>query len=804
MDKKILDKGVHISYHLLGLCHSIGRCPIISRLNRTNVRGFCINGGIFLIFFILFGLLHSALAQPDAVNSYSDTAFRLDKSSDAPISIQASGFWSGMTDVVVRDTLAYCAMYGGLLILDVSDPSAPEPVSRQYLPEGWATDIRIVGDYAYISAWSEAFYIIDISDPLLPSIAGKYTLPAHSYGLAVQDTLAFVTYATGFDDNHGLLILDISDPSNIELIRDESFPGHHVGIVVKVEIDGDYAYVAAGIYLWILDITDPSAPVTVSMFETGYWVFGLVVRDTLVYIADLDRISPAGRSAFTIVNVADRSDPKIVYQWEMLFTVYDVFVYGDIAYVTNDIFGVHIIDISDPTAPDSLGSYRTPGVGGRVVGNDSLIYIVDAGPPNNFKSLPEETEPSMGDFQIVDVRNPNDPQLTGVYHLPPEITGVIAGDEYVYALYGDGISPGGILVGRINGSDIDSVGSYETTGTPNNGVIVNDTLYLAADGRGLEVIDISDPANLSCVRNYSASWGLDVVIRDGYAYLAAASGVRIFDITKTDDVPVASIGTPSKAESVCLYGDYLYIACLIDGVSIYNISDPATPVYIDLLPTGIANGVEICHGRLYIETNNPFYIYAISNDPENPEYLGFYSGDPLMGNQDIHAFDNYVIFTSGYSGIDILYVSDPTDIQLEYNINTSGFAGEIAENSEYLLVSDAWGLMAFKKSIITDAGTSEPDPLPEYFYLSQNYPNPFNLETTIEFEVPYRTRVVMEIYNLLGKEVRQLIDRSYPAGEYSVSWDGRDSNGDITASGLYFYRISFDGIMQSKKMILVK
>ena len=94
--------------------------------------------------------------------------------------------------------------------------------------------------------------------------------------------------------------------------------------------------------------------------------------------------------------------------------------------------------------------------------------------------------------------------------------------------------------------------------------------------------------------------------------------------------------------------------------------------------------------------------------------------------------------------------------------------------------------------------------VPGSFMLSQNYPNPFNPSTTIEFSLVTRSRVSLAVYDLLGHEIRLLVSGEYEAGRQSVEWDGRDGNGNLVGSGVYFYRLDVGGIQLSRKMVLLK
>jgi len=94
---------------------------------------------------------------------------------------------------------------------------------------------------------------------------------------------------------------------------------------------------------------------------------------------------------------------------------------------------------------------------------------------------------------------------------------------------------------------------------------------------------------------------------------------------------------------------------------------------------------------------------------------------------------------------------------------------------------------------------SEEGIIPGKFELSQNYPNPFNPLTKINFSIPKSTKVVMQVYDILGKLVKTLVNDFKEAGSHNVSFDGTG-----LASGVYFYRIEAGSFIESKKMVLVK
>lgn len=104
----------------------------------------------------------------------------------------------------------------------------------------------------------------------------------------------------------------------------------------------------------------------------------------------------------------------------------------------------------------------------------------------------------------------------------------------------------------------------------------------------------------------------------------------------------------------------------------------------------------------------------------------------------------------------------------------------------------------------TDVRDDPVSSLPDRLLLSQNYPNPFNPETTIEFDLPRPSHVIITVYNVFGQQVRVLADRTYPAGNHTIRWDGTDHNGMAVSSGVYFYRLQVGDTAESKKMLLLK
>ncbi len=112
-------------------------------------------------------------------------------------------------------------------------------------------------------------------------------------------------------------------------------------------------------------------------------------------------------------------------------------------------------------------------------------------------------------------------------------------------------------------------------------------------------------------------------------------------------------------------------------------------------------------------------------------------------------------------------------------------------------------LPAPEPDILTGVELNEPGIVTE-FKLAQNYPNPFNPSTMISYSIVSPTFVALKIYDVLGREVKTLINQEQVGGAYQVNWNGDDKFGNKVSTGVYFYRIEAGNFSDVKKMLMIK
>lgn len=150
------------------------------------------------------------------------------------------------------------------------------------------------------------------------------------------------------------------------------------------------------------------------------------------------------------------------------------------------------------------------------------------------------------------------------------------------------------------------------------------------------------------------------------------------------------------------------------------------------------------------------------------------------------------------------WLSDEGVIKDSAHFGPSPVWDELGQVYGYMVGYDRYELVGPTKTAVADQGQEEKKP--QRLWLAQNYPNPFNPNTVIRFSLSTDgpTQTSLRIYNLLGQEVRILVDQQKATGTYEVVWDGKDSKGRQVANGIYLYRLEAGEFTESKKMLLLK
>jgi len=176
-----------------------------------------------------------------------------------------------------------------------------------------------------------------------------------------------------------------------------------------------------------------------------------------------------------------------------------------------------------------------------------------------------------------------------------------------------------------------------------------------------------------------------------------------------------------------------------------------------------------------------------------------FSGDPVTNQGWIWPYN----FTGGGAGF--VFFSGPFDMEPQDTQWVMVALIPALGGDPYQSITNMREKAQFLHSLPYDSlafgsyGLPPEDPIPENYLLHQNYPNPFNQGTIIKYELPSAGNVSIKIYDILGREVAELVGEFQNEGEYNVRF-----NASPFASGIYFYRLLVNDFVETKKMVLLK
>lgn len=182
--------------------------------------------------------------------------------------------------------------------------------------------------------------------------------------------------------------------------------------------------------------------------------------------------------------------------------------------------------------------------------------------------------------------------------------------------------------------------------------------------------------------------------------------------------------------------------------------------------------------------------YKISSSPSNlSAVVNIKYKDTQLQNSQI-AEKNLIL--SYYSDNDRKWHSLPTAVDTVNNV-----ASAEIDHFSY------WALTDKNDAIISDIENDNKN-VPVEYSLEQNYPNPFNPSTSIRFKIARLEDLKITVYNILGQEVKTLIDKNMPVGNYEIQWDGTNNTGQRVASGIYFCLMKAGEFVETRKMMLLR
>ena len=303
-----------------------------------------------------------------------------------------------------------------------------------------------------------------------------------------------------------------------------------------------------------------------------------------------------------------------------------------------------------------------------------------------------------------------------------------------------------------------------------------------------------------------------------------------------DEVGSTTIdGTPINELTISLNEDWNLVSGLSEDISIYSVSDPDSIIipgtlygfnegYVetDILVPGNgywlrafqAGDITLSSGALSKVKPHNFSLKANSLTVNGMDlYFGVemsarerlsYSlpPKPLSGAFDVR-FSGDTKIAMDKAEIEVMNPSQTLTISYDIIIDSG-------DHMSWILISEGGNEFTLEGSGEITVPTEETFTLerkaiiPISYSLHQNYPNPFNPVTSLRYDLPEQAQVTLTIYNLMGREITQLVNTTQEAGFRSVQWNATDSFGKPVSAGVYLYQIRAGEFVQTKKMVLLK
>lgn len=243
----------------------------------------------------------------------------------------------------------------------------------------------------------------------------------------------------------------------------------------------------------------------------------------------------------------------------------------------------------------------------------------------------------------------------------------------------------------------------------------------------------------------------------------------------------------SEFRSAIINGEWIMVDNLSPRILRFNNSETAFETITGLYPylTVAYSEPQTITVRM-VETKNWIIVAVLRYNPNNSDLVVFYKNWEYITTLD------FPMTGLRRDVSKLIYVPEENSVFYAYS-----------SYLPYPFASERILLQSFQLDISTDIELEE-DLQPLNYRLEQNYPNPFNPVTQIEYTLPRRSYVQISIYNILGRNVRTLVNREKSAGIHSVTWDGIDEVGNTVSSGVYFYKLIAGDFVSSKKMLLLK
>ena len=278
----------------------------------------------------------------------------------------------GIGQITVADDCVFVAMgSNGVFLLNPTDGAAPTRVDWKTRIDS-AFRIAVDENYAYVIDKDRTLHMVDISDLSNPMVLGSYTPDTPSIEVDIQFPYAFLTTGAG-----GLHVIDVSEPTTLERVGVYNLTVNNFEPAIwDVAVSGEYAYITLSDpknhdFVEVLNISNPATPTKVGSVRVNL-ASNIAIQGDYAFVAN--------GHGLQILDVSNPHSPIVITSYDTPNTALGLKVEGNYVYI-NDLYGMEVVDISDIHSPRRVAYAKLPQVQDVAV-VDGYIYVADS-----FKGL---------------------------------------------------------------------------------------------------------------------------------------------------------------------------------------------------------------------------------------------------------------------------------------------------------------------------------------------------------------------------------------------------------------------------------
>jgi len=687
---------------------------------------------------------------------------------------------------VAHDSVLHAGAGGYLISTDVADPAGTELLATTWFGEQVQDVALIENDEQVLVAVAlghRGLSLVDVTDPSHPERLGDLA-DCEAWQLVWIAPRLYVAAALG-----GVAVVDVSDPDQPQVTGDIPVRPAHSPRALAGGI-GRLFVAALDDSLEVYTLAEPDHPTRLGGARGGNYV-GLDCNGPLLAALTSDGLQLIDSSNFNGLPVLAEWSSDLENSMPL-----SVLLDGDRAWVADYREGLYLIDISDPSLPETMDLAPLPDGQSWSVGKVNGLLALGTVAAGVFLMDVEEST-------IVEQGRVTDPH-------PASLSMIAAGQGRLVATgpHQSFVSmpspPYDQPAGQMTVVDM----AVEVCGFDGDRAVLGCWQDDYPSAR-MVVIDTADPANPVLLHSgHGLPTGMNdhsqkAVVEGNYAYIEN-SGLRVSDLTDIDPVfgpeHVGGYGMLQNLgdfelvgpDRLCIWRGDQDALLMLDRTNLWSMT------VIETLPVAVSPLAMYAHDDLFFVAAGPNILIFDISDPTSSHLVG----EIALGSfaKDLVATEDGLWIALGGAGLQVWNLGDVTAPRLAASITDQGRIDALAVSGDHVVASAPFrGLLWLGRLT-----TATPDLAPVAASLAQNQPNPFNPSTSISYTMPRDGMVRLTVHDLRGRLVRTLVDGSRAEGRQSAVWNGRNEAGAAVASGVYVYRLQAGGQTLSRSMSLIK